>query len=57
MFARLAFALHDEILKKLIERVAPPEAILDRVRVLEKRDAPGAAKPDGGDRAAATPTE
>jgi PTS system nitrogen regulatory IIA component len=57
MFARLAFALHDEILKKLIERVAAPEAILDRVRVLEKRDAPGAAKPDGGDRAAATPTE
>jgi len=58
MFARLAFALHDETLKKLLESAAPREAILDRVRVLEKRDAPGGAdKAGGGGGAAATPIE
>jgi PTS system nitrogen regulatory IIA component len=57
VFARLAFALHDDTLKRLLRSTAPREAILDRVRVLEKRDAPSADKPDGGDRAAATPTE
>jgi nitrogen PTS system EIIA component len=36
MFARLAFALHDETLKELLRSAAPREAILDRVRVIEK---------------------
>jgi PTS system nitrogen regulatory IIA component len=58
VFARLAFALHDGILKKLIAGVASPEAILDRVKVVEKRDAPGSAeKPGGGGRGAPTPTD
>lgn len=58
MFARLAFALHDGILKKLIARAASREAILDRIRVLEKRDTPTSAdKPVDGDHAAAAPTE
>lgn len=39
MFARLAFALHDGTLKKLLASAAPPEKILERVRFLEKDDA------------------
>jgi nitrogen PTS system EIIA component len=56
MFARLAFALHDETLKKLLLSAAPREAILDRLRVVEKNDA-NADRHDGGGRAVATPTE
>ena len=56
VFARLAFALHDETLKKLLRRAAPREAILDRVRVVEKGDAPANAdQPDSAGRDAATP--
>jgi PTS system nitrogen regulatory IIA component len=57
MFARLAFALHDETLKELLRKAAPPEAILDRIRVVEKGDAlANADQHDGGGRAPATPT-
>jgi len=58
MFAKLAFALHDENFKKLLQSAAPREAILDRVRVVEKGDAPANAnQPGGGSRSAAAPTE
>lgn len=43
MFARLAFALHDDGLKRLLESGAPREAILDRVRLVEKAEAPARA--------------
>lgn len=35
VLSRLAFALHDEVLRALLRDVAPAEAILERVRVLE----------------------
>src|SRR6185369_15153549 len=54
MFSRLAFALHDETWKKLLASAAPREAILDRLRVVEKDDA-DADRRDGGGPAAATP--
>lgn len=58
MFAKLAFALHDETLKRLLQGAAPRETILDRVRVVEKRETPANAdEADGGGRAAATATE
>jgi PTS system nitrogen regulatory IIA component len=57
MFAKLAFALHDETLKKLLRSAGPRDAILDRVRVVEKTDAPASANPTGGGHAAAAPTK
>ncbi len=36
MFARLAFALHDERLQTLLQTAAPREAILDRLRAIEQ---------------------
>jgi len=36
MLAQLAFALHDDTLRQLLRTVAPKEAILERVRLLEK---------------------
>jgi nitrogen PTS system EIIA component len=58
MFAKLAFALHDENLKKLLYGAAPREAILDRVRVVEKGGASAkASQPGGGSRSAVAPTE
>jgi PTS system nitrogen regulatory IIA component len=40
MFARLAFALHDEDLKGLLRSAASSGAILDRIRALENGQAP-----------------
>lgn len=39
MFARLAFALHDEALKGLLLGAASRESILDRIRAVESGDA------------------
>ena len=39
MFARLAFALHDETLKRLLRDAASRESILDRIRVVESGEA------------------
>lgn len=50
MFARLAFALHDDALKKLLRETAAPEAILERIRAVESPDAPASS----GDRAGGT---
>ncbi len=44
MFARLAFALHDDALKKLLAEAAPPETILERVRAIEEAGAAPAGK-------------
>jgi nitrogen PTS system EIIA component len=58
MFARLAFALHDETLKALLGSAAPREAILDRVHLVEKGDASADVNPSGGGgHAAASRTE
>jgi hypothetical protein len=57
VFARLAFALHDETLKKLLLSAAPREAILDRIRVIEEGSTPAkVAQPADGGRPAATRT-
>jgi PTS system nitrogen regulatory IIA component len=58
MFARLAFALHDATLKKLLGGAEPREAILDRVRIVERGDASAGANPSGGgSHTAASPTK
>lgn len=41
MLARLASALHDEMLRELLRAAAPGEAILERVRLIEKSEAVG----------------
>ncbi len=58
MLAKLAFAFHDDTLRELLRTVAPKEAILERVRVIEKSDgvAP-AGKTDGESHATATLTK
>ncbi len=44
MFARLAFALHDDALQSLLERTAPREEILDRLRAIEEEARAAAAR-------------
>jgi nitrogen PTS system EIIA component len=57
MFARLAFALHDETLKKLLGDAAPREVILDRVRAVERAGASGDPDRHGGGAGAAAAQE
>jgi len=54
MLAKLAFALHDDTLRQLLRTVAPKEAILERIRVLDESHRVSPAGQTGAESQAAT---